>query len=175
KEAGAEGMTLNFAYPTEVTRPYMPNPQKIAEAVRTDLEAAGIKVNFDAKPWNGGYLDGVDAGSFDAWLLGWTGDYNAADNFVGTFFQPETNDFHTWTQPWGKQLSADLKAADAIVDEAERAAAYEKLNQQIMEEYLPGLPLTHSPPALVTGPNVDGLIASPLTSEEFNTVTVGGK
>lgn len=175
KEAGAEDLTLNFAYPTEVSRPYMPNPQKIAEALRTDLEAAGVEVNFTAKPWNGGYLDGVDAGSFDAWLLGWTGDYNAADNFLGTFFQPETNDFHTWTQPWGKQLSADLKAADAIVDEAERAAAYEKLNQQIMEEYLPGLALTHSPPALVVGPGVDGLIPSPLTAEDFNTVTVGGK
>jgi len=175
KEAGAEGLTLNFAYPTEVSRPYMPNPQKIAEALRTDLEAAGIKVNFTAKPWNGGYLDGVNAGAFDIWLLGWTGDYNSADNFVGTFFQSDTNDFHTWSQPWGKQLSADLKAADAIVDEAQRAAAYEKLNQQIMEEYLPGLALTHSPPAIVVGKNVQGLVASPLTSEEFSTVTVGGK
>ncbi len=174
KEAGAEGMTLNFAYPTEVSRPYMPNPQKIAEALRTDLEAAGIKVTFTAKPWNGGYLDGVDAGAFDAWLLGWTGDYNSADNFIGTFFQPETNDFHTWVQPWGKQLSADLKAADAIVDEAQRTAAYEKLNQQIMEEYLPGLALTHSPPALVVGPTVKGLVASPLTSEEFDVVSVSG-
>ena len=46
-EAGAEGMTLNFAYPTEVSRPYMPDPEKIYEALRTDLEAVGIKVNVD--------------------------------------------------------------------------------------------------------------------------------
>jgi len=26
----------------------------------------------------GGYLDAVDAGTPQAWLLGWTGDYNAA-------------------------------------------------------------------------------------------------
>ncbi len=134
-------MTLNFAYPTEVSRPYMPNPQKIFEALRTDLEAVGVKVNAIAKPWNGGYLDGIDAGAFDAWIIGWTGDYNAADNFLGTFFAPTKNDFHTFSQPWGKTLSADLKAADAIVDENERTAAYEKIATQIKDEYIPGLPL----------------------------------
>ncbi len=175
KEAGAEGMTLNFAYPTEVSRPYMPNPQKIFEALRTDLEAVGVKVNAIAKPWNGGYLDGIDAGAFDAWIIGWTGDYNAADNFLGTFFAPTKNDFHTFSQPWGKMLSADLKAADAIVDENERSAAYEKIATQIKDEYVPGLPLSSSPPALVIGPKVQGLVASPLTAEEFAPVTVGGK
>ena len=72
-------------------------------------------------------------------------------------------------------LYDDLKAADAIVDEAERGAAFEEINRQIMEEYLPGLPISHSPPALVVGPGVDGVIPSPLTAEEFDTVTVGGE
>ena len=30
-------------------------------------------------------------------------------------------------------------------------------------------------PALVVGPDVEGLIPSPLTAEEFNTVSVGGQ
>ena len=55
KEAGAEGMTLQFAFPTEVTRPYMPDPQKIHDAFKKDLEAVGIKVDVVSKPWNGGY------------------------------------------------------------------------------------------------------------------------
>lgn len=175
KEAGAEGMTIDFAYPSEVSRPYMPNPQKLFEAMRTDLEAVGVKVNVITKPWNGGYLDGVDAGQFDMFLLGWTGDYDSADNFIGTFFTSETNRFHTWAAGYGQQLSADLKAADAIVDADQRATAYEKLNQQIMEEYLPGFAISHSPPALVVAKNVQGLVPSPLTAEEFSTVTVGGK
>ena len=77
--------------------------------------------------------------------------------------------------PWGKTLADDLKKADAIVDEAERTAAFEKINQQIMEEYLPALPISHSPPALVVGPDVSDLQVSPLTAEEFSTVSVGGK
>ena len=75
KEAGAEDLELTFAYPSEVTRPYMPNPQKIHEALVNNLEEAGVTVKTVTKPWNGGYLDGVDNGQFDAWLLGWTGDY----------------------------------------------------------------------------------------------------
>ena len=174
KEAGAEGMSLTFAYPSEVSRPYMPNPQKIHDALRTDLEKVGIKVNVVTKPWNGGYLDGVDAGQYDAFLLGWTGDYDSADNFVGTFFgNYEVNDFHTKATSYGKQLAEDLAKADGIVDDEERKAAYEKVNQQIMEEYLPGLAISHSPPALVTGPKVEGVVPSPLTAEEFSGVTVG--
>ncbi|GGL31413.1 ABC transporter substrate-binding protein [Phycicoccus endophyticus] len=174
KEAGAEGMSLTFAFPTEVSRPYMPDPQKIHAAFTKDLEAVGIKVKEVSKPWNGGYLDDVSAnGAYDAWLLGWTGDYNAADNFLGTFFSDlKGNDFHTSVMPWGKTLSEDLKAADAIVDEDERAAAYEDINKRIAEEYLPGIPISHSPPALVTSEKVEGLVASPLTAETFDTVTV---
>jgi peptide/nickel transport system substrate-binding protein len=177
-EAGAEGMTLDFAYPTEVTRPYMPDPEKIYEALRTDLEAVGIKVKVSTASWNGGYLDNVsgEPGKYDAYLLGWTGDYDSPHNFIGTFFgNLKDNDFGTDVMPWGKKLADDLAAADAIVDEGERAAAFEEINQQIMEEYLPGLPISHSPPALVVGPDVDGVIPSPLTAEEFDTVTVGGE
>ena len=173
KEAGAEGMTLQFAYPSEVSRPYMPDPQKIHAAFKTDLEAVGIKVEVVTKPWNGGYLDGAATGAFDAWLLGWTGDYNAADNFLGTFFSNlQENDFQTSVMPWGKTLSEDLKKADAVVDATARDTAYRKINQQIAEEYLPGLPISHSPPALVVSGKVDGLVASPLTAETFDTVTV---
>ena len=173
KEAGAEGMTLQFAFPTEVSRPYMPDPQKIHAAFTKDLEAVGIKVDTVSKPWNGGYLDDTNANKYDAWLLGWTGDYNAADNFIGTFFANiDQNDFNTKAYPWGKTLSEDLKKADAIVDVAEREAAYKKINQQIAEEYIPGIPISHSPPALVVSGNVEGLVPSPLTAETFDTVTV---
>jgi peptide/nickel transport system substrate-binding protein len=175
-EAGAEGMTLKFAFPTDVSRPYMPDPQALYEAIRTNLEDVGIKVQVESASWNGGYLDNVTAGKYDAYLLGWTGDYDSAFNFIGTFFgNLKENDFGTEVMPWGEELANDLQEADAIVDEAERAAAFEEINQQIMEEYLPGLPISHSPPALVVGPGVDGLIPSPLTAEEFDTVTVGGE
>ncbi len=176
QEAGADNLTLKFAYPTEVSRPYMPDPQQLYEAIRTNLEDVGITVEVETSSWNGGYLDNVTAGKYDAYLLGWTGDYDAAFNFIGTFFgNLKENDFATSEYPWGKQLAQDLADADAIVDEGERAAAFEEVNAQIMEEYMPGVPISHSPPALVVGPDVEGVIPSPLTAEEFDTVSVGGQ
>lgn len=174
-EAGQEDLELQFALPTEVTRPYMPNPQAIHDALRTDLEAVGITVETVSAPWNGGYLDNVLNHNYDAYLLGWTGDYDSANNFIGTFFADESNDFSTYTMPWGKQLTKELHAADGTVDDAEREQAYKDLNRKIMEAYLPGLPISHSPPAIVVGGDVEGLVASPLTAETFDAVTVGGK
>ena len=86
-EAGQSNLTVNFYYPTEVTRPYMPNPTNIFTAVQENLRQAGITVNAVPQPWNGGYLDSVSVnGVHDLHLLGWTGDYNDAGNFIGTFF-----------------------------------------------------------------------------------------
>lgn len=176
KEAGAEGLTLQFAYPSEVSRPYMPNPQKLHEAIAGDLEEAGITVKKTTKPWNGGYLDNVDAGNYDAWLLGWTGDYDSADNFIGTFFgNAKQNDFKTVAGGYGEELAKELQEADSTVDEDERATKYEEINKKIAEEYVPGAPISHSPPAIVVGEDIDGLVTSPLTAEEFSTVTVGGE
>ncbi|PKZ42634.1 ABC transporter substrate-binding protein [Kytococcus schroeteri] len=168
KEAGAEDLTLEVWWPSEVSRPYMPDPQKIFEAIQGDLEAAGITVKASSKPWNGGYLDGVDTGKAQAYLLGWTGDYDSPDNFIGTFFGTTDNRFATGEYPWGKKLATDLKKADAIVDDAEREKRYQELNAELMDEqHLPAVPLTHSPPALVVSSKVQGLVASPLTAERF--------
>ncbi|WP_455424311.1 ABC transporter substrate-binding protein [Amycolatopsis thailandensis] len=168
KEAGAEGMTLKFYYPTEVTRPYMPNPADIFTSLSEDMKAMGIKVEPIAKPWNGGYKDDVQkAGKQDVHLLGWTGDYNDAGNFVGTFFGREKAEFG-FNNP---ELFAALAAADAAPAGEAHTKAYQEANQKIME-YLPAIPISYGPPAIVVGPKVKGLVASPLTDERFYTVTV---
>jgi len=169
-EAGQSNLTLNFWWPTDVTRPYMPDPRSVFTAFKADLEAVGVTVNESSQPWNGGYLDGVDAGTPDLFLLGWTGDYNTPDNFIGTFFTDVDNRFNTGVSPWGATLSAELSAADAIPDEAERTTAYEEINKKIAAEYVPSVPISHSPPAIVVSGDVQGLVPSPLTDEKFATV-----
>lgn len=173
-EAGQSNLTLNFWWPTEVSRPYMPDPKSVFTAFKADLEAAGITVKETSKPWNGGYLDGVEAHQADVFLLGWTGDYNTPDNFIGTFFTRTDNRFNTGTQPWGAELSDALKAADAIPDKNTRDAAYVDLNKKIAAEYLPAIPVSSSPPAIVVAGNVQGLVPSPLTDERFASVSKTG-
>ncbi|KUG59413.1 peptide ABC transporter substrate-binding protein [Serinicoccus chungangensis] len=173
EEAGASDLTIDLWYPTEVTRPYMPNPQAIYDAVAADWEAVGVTINPVARPWAGGYIDGTQQSQAPAFFLGWTGDLNSADNFLCAFFCGEDNQFGTGALPFQDELQEGLRAGDAEPDEDARTALYEELNAQIMsEEWLPGLPLSHSPPAIVVGPNVEGLVPSPLTAEDFSTITL---
>lgn len=174
KEAGQSNLTVNFWWPTSVSRPYMPDPKSVFTAFSADLEAVGIKVTATSKDWNGGYLDGVTAHQPDLFLLGWTGDFNTPDNFIGGFFtSPDTNSFDTGATPWGKTLSDALATADGIPDEAKRDAAYVQINKDIMSTYMPGVPISSSPPAIVVGKTVKGMIASPLTAEDFSLVYKG--
>ncbi|MFE9955007.1 ABC transporter substrate-binding protein [Micromonospora sp. NPDC005299] len=171
KEAGAEHLTLNFYYPTDVSRPYMPNPQEIFTVLANDLQAVGIKVNGVARPWNGGYKDDVQQfGKHDLHLLGWTGDYNDPGNFVGTFFGRAKVEFGD--QAMTEMFDAITKA-DGTVDEAGKKTAWEQVNRDVAAKWLPAVPVWHAPPAIVVTKDVKGLVASPLTDERFNTVSVG--
>lgn len=52
---------------------------------------------------------------------------------------------------------------------------YQDINRKLMSEYLPAIPLSHSPPAIVTSAEVEGLQTSPLTAEEFASVSISGQ
>jgi len=166
--AGASNLTLNFYYPTEVTRPYMPNPTDIFSVIAEDLRQIGITVNPVPEPWNGGYKDDVQkAGKQDLHLLGWTGDYNDPGNFIGTFFGRPKAEFGFDTPA----LFEEMSAADATVDPAAHATAYQQVNRDIMGKFLPAVPLSSSPAFIVVNKDVHGLIPSPLTNEEFGPVS----
>ena len=38
---------------------------------------------------------------------------------------------------------------------------------------LPAVPIAYPTPAIVVGPKIKGVVASPLTDERFNNVTIG--
>jgi peptide/nickel transport system substrate-binding protein len=168
-EAGVSNLTLNFYYPPDVSRPYMPNPQEIFTVIANDLQEAGIKVNGVPRPWNGGYKDDVQkSGKHDLHLLGWTGDYNDPGNFASTFFGRPKAEFGDDALT---EMFAAIAKADAEPEPGKKKALWEQVNRDLAAKYVPAIPLWHSPPAIVVGKNIKGLVASPLTDERFNTIT----
>ncbi|MGW4102179.1 ABC transporter substrate-binding protein [Streptomyces sp. NPDC004976] len=162
KKAGAEKLTIEFCYPTEVTRPYMPAPQDLFELMKADLEKAGITVKPKAMKWAPDYLDATEAGSCALHMLGWTGDFNDGYNFIGTWFAG-------FDKQWGfkdKKVFDAVNAGSKMGKAEERTAAYEKANVAIMD-YLPGVPISSSPPAIAFGKNVNPPNVSALTQEIF--------
>ena len=162
---------LEFWYPTDVSRPYMPDPKRNFEAFAASLNKSGFKVTAKSAPWNPDYLGRADEGNAgNARLLGWTGDYGDADNFIGTFFQSPQKAWGTTTTPL-TEIQKLLNDAEIETDEAERETLYQEANRKIMEQ-LPGVPYAHSRPALAFTANVKGYVASPTTNESFASVTI---
>lgn len=157
------GLTLKFHYPTEVTRPYMPAPKDIFELMAADLKAIGITVEPIALKWSPDYLNAATSGTaHDLHLLGWTGDYGDAYNFIGTFFDRHKDEFGFTNA----ELFAKFKAADAEPDMAKRAELYKGLSADLAK-FIPAVPIAHGPNAIVFAKDVTGIVPSPLTDEKF--------
>lgn len=168
EEAGAVGASIDFNYPTDVSRPYMPSPEDTFNVLRSQLQAVGLKIKPVANKWDPDYLDKI-LGTKDhgIHLLGWTGDYNDSDNFVGVFFGGETAE-------WGfknQELFDALKDARTIPTIEEQKPAYEQINKDVMD-FLPGVPLAHPVPSLAFAPEVQGYQQSPVQDEVWNVVSI---
>jgi peptide/nickel transport system substrate-binding protein len=171
------GMTmpvkLDFWYPTDVSRPYMPDPKRNFEAFAASLNKSGFKVVPHSAPWNPEYLGRNDNGTAgNLRLIGWTGDYGDADNFIGTFFQSPQKAFGTDKKP-NAEVEKLLNDAEIETDEAKREDLYKEANRKIMT-WLPGVPYAHSKPALAFTANVKGYEPSPTTNESFAPVSIEG-
>ncbi|WP_405219752.1 ABC transporter substrate-binding protein [Agrococcus sp. Ld7] len=165
-EAGYEdGLELTFNYPVNISRPYMPNPEEIFVALSGQLEQVGITVTPVADEWVD-YLDKIQ-GTDDhgIHILGWTGDYNDTDNFVGVFFGQQGNE-------WGfdnPELFQALEEARQIPDLEEAGERYQEINEQIAQ-FQPGVPLAHPAPSLAFDPRVTSYPASPVNDEVYNMI-----
>jgi peptide/nickel transport system substrate-binding protein len=157
---------IDFWYPTSVSRPYMPDPQRNAEAFAASLEQSGFKVTFHSAPWRPDYLAQVQSGKAQVYLLGWTGDFGDPANFDNVHFgafNPQFG-FHN------SKLFTMLQTADSETNIAKRTKDYQQAEIYIMK-FLPMVPYVHSKPALAFQKNVQGYVPSPVSLESFATVS----
>ena len=171
QEAGVQmPLEIEFWYPSDVSRPYMPNPKNNFEAMAASLNKSGFKVVPKTAPWDPDYLGRVDEGNAGhLHLIGWTGDFADADNFIGTFFQ----DFNPQFGFRDPELFKLLDDAEVEPDRQARIDLYKQANEHIMET-LPAIPYAHTKPALAFRSDIEGFVPSPTTNELFNTVSIGG-
>jgi peptide/nickel transport system substrate-binding protein len=161
-------LAVDFWYPTSVSRPYMPDPKKNAEAFGASLENSGFKVTFHSAPWNPDYLGAVQSGKAELYLLGWTGDFGDPANFLNVHFGAVNPQFG-FNNP---SLFKLLQQADSETNLAKRAELYQKASIQVMT-YLPMIPYVHSMPALAFQKSVLGYKPSPVSLEPFSIVYYG--
>ena len=162
-----DGFNLQLWY-MPVSRPYFPNPKPIAEAFAAELSAIGIKVSLQTKDWAAYLEDRNKPPGFQAFMMGWTGDYGDPDNFYYAHFGPgATADLGGWKN---QQVFNLLDQGRATEDKAERAKIYAQVDEILSQEAV-RLPIVHSQPLLAKRKNLRGWTPSPLGSEPFEEVT----
>ncbi|WP_102194430.1 ABC transporter substrate-binding protein [Microbacterium aurantiacum] len=161
-------LTLTFNYPVNVSRPYMPDPEQIYTVLSSQLAEVGVKVNPVTDAWNPDYLEKITAGSdHGIHLLGWTGDYNDTDNFVGVFFGQKSSE-------WGfdnPELFQKLTEARGVSSLEEQTPLYEEINEDVAQ-FIPGVPIAHPAPTLAFDARVKSYPASPVNDEVFTDIVL---
>jgi peptide/nickel transport system substrate-binding protein len=161
------GFDLQLWY-MPVSRPYFPNPKPIAEAFAADLSAIGIRVSLQTKDWAAYLADRNKQPGYQAFMLGWTGDYGDPDNFYYAHFGPgSTDDLGKWKNDQVFKLLDEGRAKD---DKAERTKIYKQVDEVLYKEAV-RIPIVHSQPLLAKRKNVSGWTPSPLGSESLEDVS----
>lgn len=169
-EAGyteANPLKLTFNYPVNVSRPYMPDPEQIFTVLSSQLSEVGVETTPVSEEWVE-YLDRTTGTSdHGIHLLGWTGDYNDTDNFVGVFFGQQSSE-------WGfdnPELFQKLNEARGVSKLEDQTALYEEINEMVAQ-FIPGVPLAHPAPTLAFDPRVESYPASPVNDEVFTDIVL---
>ncbi|HET7677119.1 MAG TPA: ABC transporter substrate-binding protein [Candidatus Limnocylindrales bacterium] len=167
--SGAD-LTIEFWYPADVSRPYMPDPKALAEAIATDLEKVGFTINFKTAGWRTGYLRDEAVGKFPMWLLGWTCDWAGPDNFLSTaFFHGDGGKPNKEFAYGPPELLSAFDKGLAAPTEADVKAAWEEA-QDILARDLPTVPLVHSRPPAAGKAFIKGFVGAGNLNEALNTV-----
>jgi peptide/nickel transport system substrate-binding protein len=163
--------TVHFWFPTEVTRPYMPDPAGLHQAITQMLEDVGFVVESHSDIWDDpGYLFDAQNGMYDLHFLGWTGDWDDPGNFYGIHFA------YSDGEPAVQfDCQADLEDALATANEESepeaRGAAWAEV-AKLVHDNVCFVTLVHGDTAVALAPNVSGYEVNPTGSESMATVSI---
>lgn len=168
-EAGYDGEEIEL-WAMPVPRPYMPDGQKVAEAIQKNLADVGIPSKIVTFEW-ATYLEKAKNGEADAFLLGWTGDNGDADNFLYTLLDKDTIGSNNYTYYSNEEVHELLISAQSETNEEKRNDLY-KQAQAIIHEDAPWVPLAHSTPLLAAKKGVTDYFPHPTGSESLINVSI---
>jgi len=166
-EAGYPNGFETTLWAMPVSRPYMFDPRKIAEAIQSYLLEVGVDAKIHSEDW-GTYLQKTEAGKHPMCLLGWTGDNGDPDNFIYVLLDKDAATV-------GSAGNVAFYRSDELheiniearqnYDMEVRTSLYKKA-QEIIHRDAPWVCLAHSTQMIAFKNEVQGYILHP-TSRKF--------
>jgi len=162
KEAGFEGRELVLAFP-EKPRPYLLQPERIADLLRQQFDAIGLKIKLEKTP-NRELFDSPPNSTYPLVLIGWMTDNGDSDNFwrpllAGSETKPSDNNFARF---FDKGVYAEVFAAAREAGMDKRALMYEALERRVHNEFRPIVPLLSSKRSVAWRAELEGLYVDSL-------------
>jgi len=140
-------------------RPYLPNPLRAAEMIKSDLEKSHIPVEIVPNEW-GEHLSRTSHGEHEMALMGWVGDTGDADNFLYVLLDKDTATLGSALNVcfWMNDDYHNLMiAARRELDPEKRAALYRQAQEIVFEE-APMVPLAHAQQLMACRANVSNIL-----------------
>ncbi len=145
-------------------RPYFPQPQKIAQVLKADLEGVGIRAVINTVGDWTMYQEAVQNAKHPMCMLGWTTDNGDPDNFLTTFFSKAcatpgkgAQGVAFWVDPRMQDL---ISRGNREMDNAKRAAVYREALALVCEE-VPLVPIAHAEQVFLSTRAFDGFVVQP--------------
>ncbi|WP_227396434.1 ABC transporter substrate-binding protein [Jeotgalibacillus aurantiacus] len=168
EEAGlGDGFEMEL-WAMPVPRPYMPDGQKVAEAIQSNLADVGITAEIVTYEW-ATYLEKARMGEADAFLLGWTGDNGDADNFLYVLLDQDNIGSNNYTYYENQEVHDLLIQAQSETDEDARNQLYMEA-QELIHADAPWVPLAHSTPLMAGSAALQDFVAHPTGSDDLHKV-----
>ncbi|WP_425467098.1 ABC transporter substrate-binding protein [Pseudalkalibacillus caeni] len=145
-----------------VSRPYMPNGQKVAEAIQSTFKEIGVNATIKSYEW-ATYVEKVIGGEADSFLLGWTVQNGDADNLLYTLLDKTNIGSSNSARYESEEFHKLLVEAKSTVDPEKRNELYNQA-LKVFHEDVPWIPLVHATPVVAGKKNIEGFNPHPNSS-----------
>ena len=158
RQAGLQNGFATTLWAMPVSRPYMPQPDKIARFIQENLASVGIRAKIVTCDW-ATYLARAYAGEHDLCLLGWVSTGDASDILehlldLDNAQKPHASNISFYR---GRRVHDLLAQAKSSADQTLREALFAQV-QDIAGREAPLLPLAHANQTLARSRNVQGIV-----------------
>lgn len=151
-----------------VARPYMPDPQKAAEALQADFAQIGLKANIVTREW-AVYLQETQEGKQDVYMLGWSGTNGDPDYFLSNLLSKHAIPTGNRGMYANDEVTNLIVGAIEETNQDERDRMYQRALELIHND-APWIPLVHNTPVLAGSNKVVNYVPHPSTSEPLTYV-----
>jgi peptide/nickel transport system substrate-binding protein len=169
-ESGVTDLSIDFYYPSNTARAYLPDPKGEFEAITRDLEAVGFKIIPHSEVWSPDYLDHKTAGKFEMFLFGNNCDWAGIEDFLKyAFFGYVSNSPRLEFNYRNDLLDKTMNDALAAPDEATAQKLWNQAGAMLKAD-MPAVPLLSAIMPVVIQKYVKGFVPSGVFIEYLNSV-----